>query len=137
MSVVEMSSACRLIFCSKTYCSINFGVSYCNCEENNRVTDTKEINLINTKEGTFCVDDEGQWVFIGAGHHKWKIEKCSNSDGENMESVDLGLISEKTGFEKKVKDCFYKIVPRVLLEKTNVIKRRQASLQLMGIHTPE
>ena len=101
------------------------------------MTTTKEINLVNTKEGTFCVDGEGYWVFIGAEGHKWKIEKSSNSDGEDVELVDLGILSEETGFERKVKDCFYKVVPRILLEKTNVIKRRQASLQLMGIHTPE
>ena len=137
VSVVEMSSACRLIFCSKSYCSLNFAVSYCNCEENNHVTTTKEINLVDTKEGTFCVDGEGRWVFIGAEGHKWKIEKSSNSDGTEVELVNLGILSEETGFERKVTDCFYQVVPRILLEKNKVTKRRQAPMQLMGIHTPE
>ena len=137
VSVVEMSSACRLIFCSKSYCSLNFAVSYCSCEENNHVTKAKDINLVDTKEGTFCVDSEGCWVFIGAGGHKWMIEKSSDPGGAEVELVDLGILSQENGFERKLTDCFCQIFPRILLEKNKVTKKRQAPIQLMRIHTPQ
>ena len=51
LSVSEMKSTCRLMFCSKLYCSIDFAVGYCRCRNKDSDTKTENVKIVDTNEG--------------------------------------------------------------------------------------
>ena len=136
VSVLEMNSTCKLIFCSKPYCSLNFAVGYCKCRDKDGDIKTMNVNIVDTNEGKFRVNSEGCWTFREARGHKWMVEKRNDPQGSEVELVDLGVLNKENGFERTLTDGVCQIFPRIQLVKSQVIKKRQASVQLMRIHTP-
>ena len=137
VSVLRMNSTCKLIFCSKPYCSLNFAVGYCKCKDKDGDIKTTDINIVDTKEGTFRVNSEGCWTFREARGHKWMVEKRSDPQGIEVELVDLGILNKENGFERTLTDGVCQIFPRIQLVKSQVIKKRQVSVLIVRIHTSQ
>ena len=132
----NMTPTCRLMFCSKLYCGIDFAVGYCRCRNQDSDTKTVNVKIVDTNEGKFGVNREGCWTFMTAKGHKWMVEKRNDPQGSEVESVDLGVLNKENGFTRTLTDSVSPIFPWIQLVKSQVIKKRQASVQLMRIHTP-
>ena len=133
----NMKSTCRLMFCSKLYCSIDFAVGYCRCRNKDSDTKTVNVKIVDTNEGKFGVNREGCWTFITAKGHKWMVEKRTDPQGSEVETADLGVMNKENGFAETPTDSVSPIFPRVQLVKSRVMKKRQASVLIVIIHTSQ
>ena len=127
----NMTLTCKLLFCSKLSCSVDYAVEYCRCIGKYSNTGVKKVNVVDTNRGSFGVNKEGRWVFKSCEGHVWLVEKIPDPQENEIETAELGAISKANSFKEIPGDSLFPIYSRVQLGKRRMMKKRQAKVLIL------
>ena len=113
----SMTPKCKLLFCPKLSCSLEYAVEYCRCTGKDSNTGVKKVTIVDINRGSFVVNKEGSWVFKSSEGHVWLVDKIPDPQENGIEITELDTINKANGFKENPGDILWPIYPRVTLVK--------------------
>ena len=127
----SMTPKCKLLFCPKLSCSLEYAIESCWCTGKDKNTGVKKITIVDLNSGSFRVNKEGSWFFKSKEGHVWSVDKLPDKPENRIEMTELDVVSEADSLKENPEDILWPIYPRVTLVKRRVLKMQQIKVMIL------
>ena len=81
----SMTPKCKLLFCPKLSCSLEYAIESCWCTGKDNNKGVKKITIVDLNNGSFVVNEEGRWFFKSKEGHVWTVDKLPEKPEDGVE----------------------------------------------------